>query len=748
ALADAEAATIRSRFTPYSRRNSGYALDRLLPERGQDVARLLCGSEGTLATTLRATVRLTRLPPARSLVVLGFADAVTAADAVPELLPVGPLTVESVSAELLAALPDHVRAEARQAGLPKGTTWLLVEVAGNSAVAARAAAHDLASGLVGQGMIDARTVDDPAAQAVLWRARRDASGLATRGLDGTEAWPGWEDAAVPPKHLGDYLRGLEELMARHGLSGVPYGHFGEGCLHVRIDFDLASRRGVAGFRTFVEEGADLVARLGGSVSGEHGDGRARSELLVRMYGAEVVRLFEHVKRVFDPEARLNPHVVVDPRPLDADLRVRSNTRDLPVELGYPADGGSFAAATRRCVGVGKCRQSSGGVMCPSFQVTREEEHSTRGRARLLQEMLDGRLVSGGWRSTAVRAALDLCLSCKGCLSDCPVGVDMATYKAEFTYQHFRRRPWARPRSHWSLGWLPVWVRAARLSPGVVNRLALGSGSDVVRRMAGLTTARDLPTMATERFSGWFESRETSAGPAADVLVWPDTFTEFLDPGVGRSAVRVLEAAGLSVALPSGQVCCGLTWMSTGQLATARRVLRRSLRVIAPHLAAARPIVGLEPSCAAMLAHDGPTLLPDDPLALAASRSVRTFAAAMGELRPEWRPPQVGGAALVQVHCHQHAVLGGEPDLALLRAAGIRPVAPDTGCCGLAGNFGFEPGHVEVSKAAGERVLLPAVRAASQDTAILADGFSCRTQIEQGTGRRSSHLAELLADALC
>jgi FAD/FMN-containing dehydrogenase/Fe-S oxidoreductase len=748
-LVDTEAETIRSRLSPYSRRISGYALDRLLPEHGHDVARLLCGSEGTLATTLRATLRLTRTPAARSLVVLGFADAVSAADAVPTILTAQPLTVESVNAELLAALPDHVRAEARQAGLPDGAAWLLVEVPGDDMRSARVAADDLAALVAGLGVVGVSTIDDAAAQAVIWRCRRDSAGLATRGQDGREAWPGWEDAAVPPEQLGTYLRGLEALMAQYGLSGVPYGHFGEGCLHVRIDFDLASPPGIAAFSAFLDEGTDLVARLGGSVSGEHGDGRARSALLERAYGAEVVRLFRQVKDLFDPAGALNPHVLVDPRPVDADLRWAHESRVLPrVVLGYPRDAGDFAAAVRRCVGVGKCRQGTGGVMCPSYQVTREEEHSTRGRARLLQEMVDGRVLTAGWRTPELHEALDLCLSCKGCLSDCPAGVDLATYKAEFTYQYYRGRPWARPRSHWSLGWLPVWLRLASSVPSGLGTRAIAVGrSDAVRRMAGLTVERDLPDVARRRFSDLYAAGRDGTVDRFDAVLWPDTFTEHLDPGRGMAAVAVFEAAGLAVRLPRQAVCCGLTWMSTGQIGIARRVLRRSLRVIAPHLAAGRPIVGLEPSCAATLRHDGPALLPEDPLAIAASRSVRSFAESLTELAPDWRPPSVGGRALVQVHCHQHAVMGFGPDLAMLAAAGVEAVVPDSGCCGMAGHFGFEPGHVELSKAAAERVLLPAVRAASAETTILADGFSCATQIRQGTGRRPRHLAELLATGL-
>ena len=781
-LVDEHELLIDRRFGRFSRQISGYSLQHLLPDNRFDFARLLCGSEGTLATTLRATVALTALPRAKVLLALGFSDSATAADAVMGILLHRPLTVESIAAELLDRLPRHVRAEAEAVGLPDGRAWLLVEVGGDDPVSALGPAGAIADNLRDEGVpLTSSVITDPQAQAVLWRCRRDATGLATRRADGREAWLGWEDAAVPPERLGEYLRRLDELLARHGLSGTSYGHFGEGCMHTRIDFDLLSAPGVTSYRRFVEEATDLVVSLGGSISGEHGDGRARSELLTRMYGAESVAVFREVKRVFDPQSRLNPHVIVDPAPIDANLRLRE-----PVErkqqltlFSYPEDAGSFAQAQRRCVGVGKCRQTSGGVMCPSYQVTREEQHSTRGRAHLLWEMLQGDLVEGGWRSTEVRDALDLCLSCKGCLSDCPVNVDMATYKAEFTHHHYAGRPWSRPRSHWSMGWLPVTARLASWIPRVVNATTGSRAAGLLKRLGGIAPERDLPRFASQSFRSWFAGRASAdasshtpprggsllrfgrawrptrnndpqhgAGPGRGrVVLWPDTFTNYLSPQIGKAAVRVLEDAGFEVVLPAGSVCCGLTWVSTGQLGTARRVLRRTLRVLGPELAAGTPVIGLEPSCAAMLRHDAPDLLGDDPRAAALARATRTLGEALRELAPDWTPPRVDTEALVQVHCHQHAVMGFDADTELMRAAGIEATVPDSGCCGLAGNFGFEQGHYEVSQAAGERVLLPAVRAAPDGTEILADGFSCRTQIEQGTDRRARHLVELLADAL-
>ncbi len=561
AFVDRNELLIRRRFGQFTRQISGYALHRLLPEHGYNVAGLLSGSEGGLAATLRATVALTQLPKAKVLCVLGFGDSITSADCVPIVLRHGPLTMESINIDLVERLPAEVRDAAVRAGLPDGKAWLLVELGGEDEALAARSARTLLDELRDSGSpATASLVTDPKAQAVLWRCRTDAAGLATRRADGAEAWGGWEDAAVPPERLGAYLRGLDELLGRHGLSGASYGHFGEGCMHMRIDFDLFSRSGIATYRDFVEQSTDLVVELGGSVSGEHGDGRARGELLGRMYGADGVRLFAELKEIWDPGRVMNPGMIVEPPPLDLAIRHDGPAKDrrLPTMFTYPEDDHEFAQAQRRCVGIGKCRQSSGGVMCPSYQVTREEKHSTRGRAHLLWEMLQGDLITDGWRSTEVRDGLDLCLSCKGCLSDCPVNVDMATYKAEFTQHHYARRPWARPMSHWSMGWLPLWARLAAPMPGLANRFAK---LRLTKRLGGIAPDREVPPFAHQTFTSWFAKRARNAGltrDAADrpgapgpvergrVVLWADTFTDRLAPEIGRAAVEVLEAAGFEV----------------------------------------------------------------------------------------------------------------------------------------------------------------------------------------------------------
>lgn len=754
ALVDGELARLRTGFPELPRRISGYALDALLPERGTDVARAFTGSEGTLGVLTEATLRLVETPGARALAVLGYADESAAADAAPLLLPYGPLTVEGMAADLVGDVP----------GLPKGGAWLFVEVGGATPDEAAARAAALCRAASADGAAGHTVVTDPRGQRALWRVREDAAGIATRMADGSEAWPGWEDCAVPPARLGGYLREFRALLAQHGLRGAPYGHFGDGCVHARIDFDLLGEAGVRRFREFSGDLADLVVAHGGSLSGEHGDGQARAELLPRMYGPEVVALFERFKDLWDPAAGLNPGILARPHRLDENLRFAVlPRRPVPVEFGYPHDGGDFTAAVRRCVGVAKCRDASAGssasagVMCPSYRVTREERHSTRGRARLLHEMLAGErggVVTDGWRSEDVREALDLCLSCKGCRSDCPVGVDMATYKAEFLHHHYAGR--LRPAGHYAMGWLPVWLRvagAARLGPVVNAAFRVGPVAALAKRIGGIAAERALPELAPEPFARWLARRVRARHGARPQfrssdqvsVLWPDTFTNHLTPSVGRAAVRVLEAAGKEVVLPGDKgLCCGLTWVSTGQLDHARKVMRRTLDRVGPALGL--PLLVLEPSCAATLRTDLPELLPDDPRAAELAASVRTFAEYLEERAPDWEPPRLDRPVVGQTHCHQHAVLGDAAERRLRERVGLTGELSG-GCCGLAGNFGFERGHYDVSVACAEEQLLPSVREAPEGAEVLADGFSCRTQLEQLAGRRGRHLVEVLAEAL-
>lgn len=746
---------VRTRFPRLERRVSGYNLDQLLPENGFNLARALVGSEGTLVTVLRAELAVVPKPATRSLAVLGFLDIFTAADAVPAVAAHRPLALEAMDETMYRlARAEHPDDPALR-DLPAGAGWLLVQFGGDTAEEAREKAETMMRDVCRSDGRPAPThafLGDPAREDQLWRLRESGLGVEAYPPTGRQTYEGWSDAAVPPERLGAYLRDYDRLRRRLGYrDSALYGHFGQGCVHGRLPLDLHTDDGIATYRRFAEEAADLVASYGGSLSGEHGDGQALAELLPRMFGSAVVEVFGRFKAIFDPRDRMNPGKLVHPHRLDQNLTQR---HFYPLEprhtfFDYPDDHGRFGHAATRCVGIGKCRKQTfeGGVMCPSYRVTREEEHSTRGRARLLEEMARGEVITDGWRSEAVRDALDLCLACKGCRAECPVNVDMATYKAEFLAHHYRHR--LRPAAHYSMGWLPLWAALASGAPEAVNAVTrLPVLSRLIKAAAGVAGRRELPRFAEERFTDWFKRRGPSAsGTRGHVVVWADTFTNNFDPHVGRAAVSVLEAAGFEVHVPPVALCCGLTWISTGQLGVARRVLGRSVRALTPWAEAGVPVVALEPSCAAVFRSDGPELLNTPQTQLLSSRTL-TLAELLEQRAPDWRPPSAGGSAVAQVHCHQSAIMGYDADRAVLERFGIRTKVLDSGCCGQAGNFGFEREHYDVSVACAEEGLWPAVRTAGEGDALLADGFSCRTQIAaSGTGRQGRHLAELLATAI-
>ncbi|CAM5337894.1 FAD-binding and (Fe-S)-binding domain-containing protein [Streptomyces aurantiogriseus] len=769
ALRDTYADEIRRRFPKIPRRVSGYNLDSLLPEHGFDVAGLLVGSESTLVTVLRAELELVPVVKERTLVVLGFPDITRAADAVPTVLPYEPIALEGVDTRLIHD-EEIKRLNSRAIDeLPDGDAYLMVQFGADTVEEADERAHRMLDALdESEHDPEVAFLDEPVHEEQLWQVREAGLGATAHIPGRPDTFEGWEDSAVPPGKLGDYLRRLRALFEEFGfLSDTGpslYGHFGQGCVHTRIPFDLYTADGVAAYRRFMERAADLVVEFGGSLSGEHGDGQSRGELLPRMFGEELVEAFGRLKAVFDPGDRMNPGKVVAPYRLDENLRLGGHWAPYdPQDLyfRFPHDGGSFAEAANRCVGVGKCRQQStegGAVMCPSYQVTREEEHSTRGRARLLFEMLDGHgdgALRDRWRSKAVRDALDLCLACKGCKQDCPADVDMATYKAEFLAHHYQGRPWRRPRSDWSTGWLPAVAQAvgrSRLAPLINTLTHIPPLTKAAVAVAGIED-REIPLFANETLQQWYARHEPSGdGTRGTVLLWPDTFTNHFHPHLGQAAVRVLEAAGWRVTMPAEPLCCGLTWISTGQLATAKRVLTRTVRHLAGHVRAGGLVVGLEPSCAAVFRSDATDLFPGDHDVRRLRHHTVTLAELLTEHSPGYEPPQVpahAAHALAQVHCHQHAIMGWDADRDLLRRAGVDAEPLESGCCGLAGNFGFTPGHLDVSEACAERALLPRLRATAPETPVLADGFSCRTQIHEldSGGHEAVHLAELLATGL-
>lgn len=747
-LRDRYAQQIRERFPKIPRRVSGYNLPDLLPENGFNLASALVGSESTCVVVLGAKTRLVYSPPVRSLLVLGYPDIYSAADHVPEILASSPIGLEGLDDGLVNdARAKNLHPDAIKL-LPEGGGWLLVEFGGESKQEsddkARACMEELKKAPSPPKM---KLFDDPLGERKIWEVRESGLG-ATAHVPGRKlTWPGWEDSAVPPEKVGSYLRELRKLFERYGYACDLYGHFGQGCIHVRIDFDLETHAGVEKFRAFLNDASDLVIRYGGSLSGEHGDGQARAAMLPKMFGEEIIEAFREFKTIWDPDWKMNPGKVVDPYSPTQNLRLGENYRPWSPEthFHFPADRGSFARASLRCVGVGKCRRHDGGIMCPSYMVTREEMHSTRGRARLLFEMLERQVITKGWREPSVREALDLCLACKGCKGECPVNVDMATYKAEFLSHYYKGR--VRPMPAYSMGLIYWWARLASQMPRLANYLTQTPGvREVMKSLAGIAPERQMPRFAEQTFKSWFFSRPARNVGQPKVVLWADTFNNYFLPEAAQAAVEVLEAAGYQVIVPRQSLCCGRPLYDFGMLDLAKRLLRQILQALRSEIAQGVAVVGLEPSCVSVFRDEMPNLLPNDQDAMRLSE--QSFLLGEFLARQGYTPPnKLRRKALIHGHCHHKSVLSMQDEIEVLKRLDLEFEVLDSGCCGMAGSFGFEKDHYAISLEIGERVLLPAVRQAAKDTLIVADGFSCREQIAQTSDRRALHLAQLLQMAL-
>lgn len=750
-LRDRYGPLIRDRFPDIPRRVSGYNLPPLLEENGFDVARALVGTESTCVILLEAKVALIPDPPERALLLVGYEDIYAAADHVPELMRLEPIGLEGMDyrlADFMRIKDLHVK---HLVHLPRGKGWLLVEFGGDTPEEAASRANGALETIrtSGHSFLDARVAADPLEQQAIWHVRESGLGATAFVPGQPPTWEGWEDAAVPPDRLGPYLREFRELLDRYDYDCALYGHFGEGCIHCRINFDYETRHGLDQYLAFIDEAADLVIRYGGALSGEHGDGQARGALLHKMYGDELVEGFREFKRIWDPAWRMNPGKVVDAFRPDENLAFGPDYAPpvLETTFRFPENDYSFAAATNRCVGVGKCRRTSSGTMCPSYMVTREEMHSTRGRARLLYEMVRGDVIRDGWRSEEVRAALDLCLSCKGCKSDCPVDVDMATYKAEFMSHHYQGR--LRPRAAYSMGLIHWAARLARLAPDLVNWATQTPGiAAVVKKVAGVAPQRDMPLFADQTFRDWFRRRGESKVDGPRVIIWPDTFNDAFHPDVGRAAVEVLEGAGFRPAMPERVLCCGRPLYDFGMLDLARRKLRQILDELRDEIRAGTPIVGVEPSCVAVFRDELINLFPHDADARRLSRQTYVLSEFLAEHAADRDLGSLRGEkGLVHGHCHHKAVLEFDAELALLDRIGLDYDVLDSGCCGMAGPFGFQAEHYDVAQACAERVLLPAIRDADPRTMIITSGFSCREMVEQNRLRRPIHVAEVVHMAM-
>ncbi|HEV2699280.1 MAG TPA: FAD-linked oxidase C-terminal domain-containing protein [Terriglobales bacterium] len=752
AIRDQHADVIRQRFPNIPRRVSGYNLNFLLPENGFHVARALVGSEGTCVTTLEATCRLVESPPERVLLVIGCRDIYECADLVPEVLSHKPIGLEGMDSWLVECTRRKSLNPDGLALLPKGGGWLLAEFGAISALEAESQARRLSDQLTrSSNSINTALVPDRNQARKIWEVRESALGAVTYVPGEPPNWEGWEDSAVAPEKLGAYLRDLSKLADGYKYRYTLYGHFGDGCVHNRMSFDLWSAEGVKKFRSFMEEAADLVLSYGGSLSGEHGDGQARAELLPKMFGPELMEAFRKFKLLWDPDWKMNPGKVVLPKRMDENLRLGPGHKPWQPQthFKFPHDEGSLAQATLRCVGVGKCRQYEGGVMCPSFRATREEKHSTRGRARLLWEMTNGEVVRDRWRDPDVKSSLDPCLSCKGCKSDCPVSVDIATYKAEFLSHYYDGQ--IRPLNHYAFGQIDRWARLASVAPALVNFVTQTPGlRDLAKAIAGISSHLSIPQFARQTFVSWFKqnrARQTVHRTGEQVLLWPDTFNNYFHPETAIAAVEVLEAAGYEVRLPRRQVCCGRPLYDFGMLGRAKQLLIKTLAVLEREITSGTPIVVLEPSCASVFHDELLNLLPDDDRSRKLSSQVFLLGEFIEKKAPDFSIPKLHLSALLHGHCHQKSIMKMTDEEALLGRMGIEHQAPAPGCCGMAGAFGFEKDKYDVSHAIAELELLPAIRKAPLDSLLISDGFSCREQIKQCTGRRALHLAEVIQMAL-
>ncbi len=759
ALRDRHAGEIRRRFPPVSvlpRRVSGYNLDELLPERGFNVARALVGTEGTCVSVLRATLLLTPALLERVTVVVEFDALADAAEQIEAILEWKPIALEGIDDVLFedARVQPAQRQALAELPRPGDHSWLLVQFGSDSASEVRATAEAFEKWLVREKGLAGDRVKRFAGPALggasekIWGIREAGLGATAFPPDGKDHWPGWEDSAVPPSRVSDYVRDLRRLYEKHGLRGAIYGHFGQGCIHSRISFDLRTAQGLTTYRRFMDDASDLVVSYGGSLSGEHGDGQQRAEFLGKQFGAEIVDAMREFKLVWDPDWKMNPGKVIDPYRIDQNLKlgVRYNPPRPRTKFAFQKDGGDFAHAALRCVGVGKCRKPDGAdVMCPSYIVTREEKHTTRGRARLLFEMLQGDVVRDGWKSEEVRGALDLCLACKGCTNDCPVNVDMPTLKAEFLYHHYEGLRHNRGRHMYAFGFVDQASRLASLFPEIANALTQAPGlSRLAKWAAGIDRRRRIPRFAPTTLQAWFRRRGPRNPGGERVVLWPDTFNNHFHTEVGVAAVEALEAAGYRVSMPFGHVCCGRPLYDYGFLDAAERYLKRTLRQLRDEIRSGTPVIGLEPSCVAVFKDEMLGMLPHDDDVRRLADNVAHFSdflAREGVALP--RLP--GGRAVVWGHCHQKATGGTASERDLLgEGMGLSVEEAKGGCCGLAGSFGFEAGKYDISMRCGEVGWLPAARKAPADALLVADGFSCKTQLEQSdVGRRALHLAEVI-----
>jgi FAD/FMN-containing dehydrogenase/Fe-S oxidoreductase len=752
-IRDQYAGLIRAKYPNIPRRVSGYNLDQLLPENGFNVAKSLVGTEGTCMIVLEAKLRLIQSPQHRSLVCLGYSDTFSAADHVPEILPLKPIGLEGFEGSIVDGLKKKNAPNLEL--IPEGRGFLLVEFGSNDPAEADAKAQQLIEQLKRAPDAPNMRLYTKAEARHVWKLREAGPRAAAAAPGAPPEWEGWDDAAVPPEKLGNYLRDIRALLDEFHYHTSFYGHFGHGCIHMRVSFDLQSENGIRNYQEFVERAADIVVSYDGSLSGEHGDGQSRAALLPKMYGPELIRAFGEFKSAWDPDNKMNPNKVVNAYLPTENLRLGADYRphDPKTYFHFPDDEGSFAKAALRCIGLGECRKHDSGTMCPSYMATLEEEHSTRGRAHMLWEVLQGEVISDGWNDEHVKESLELCLSCKACKSECPTNVDVATYKSEFLAHYYENN--TRPLHAYAFGMIDRWAALGSKVPWLANFFNSAPGfKQIMQGVLQLSSKRKMPRLASSTFQSWARKHRVPVPGGAtvaanngagsmEVILWADTFNNYFHPDTSRAALEVLRAAGFRVSVPQVHLCCGRPLYDFGLLEEAIQYLERVMSVLGPQIKAGVPIVVLEPSCASVFRDELRNLFPKDLRAIKLRSQTFLLSEFLERFAPGFVAPQLSGKVLLHGHCHHKSLAGMSAEESVLRKTGAELQSIDSGCCGMAGPFGFEKDKYEVSQAVGERVLLPAVRTAPESTVIVSDGFSCREQIEQATGRKALHLAEAL-----
>jgi len=760
AIRDQYAALIRSKYPNIKRRVSGYNLDQLLPENGFNVARALVGTEGTCVTVLQARVHLIKNPEHKQLVVLGFEDIYLAGDSVPGIMPFTPIAMEGLDWGIVGGLKDRNLQQTEVAMLPDGRAWLLVELAADSDDQLQRKVQEFVTAMQSStDVISVLAVTDESDAAAFWRIRELGASATSMSLNPGDTDPvvGWEDTAVDPHRLGDYLRDFQKLVDKYEYQTCLYGHFGDGCIHARITFDTRTQAGVDKFRNFGKDIAELVVSYGGSLSGEHGDGQAKAEFLPIMYGEELMDAFRRFKGAWDPGLRMNPGKLIDAYRVDENLRFGPEYKT-PSEtsvLKFTTDAGGFGRATERCTGMGKCRAQKG-AMCPSYQATQKEIYSTRGRAHLLHEIMRGEIFSdgdsNGWDNTQVEDSLSHCLSCKACKTECPTQVDIAAYKAEFMHKHYSKK--RRPLAHYVFGNIGTLLPTLSRFPKLGNLLFKSPAKPVINHLLRLNKQAKLPQIAEQNFKQWAIANARrndehfiwfGQADAPTTILWADSVNTHYRPHLLQTTIRVLQKSGFQVGVATAHFCCGRPLYEHGFLEKGKQQLNTILDSFYPTLPSHAKVVVLEPSCLSVFQDEMLKLFPEDTRSVDLSNRTMTVAQLLAEnsVAPKTRLAR----GIIHLHCHDKSSSIDSFDRQWMQKCFDTLQEPEQSCCGMAGTYGLQKNTRRIGLKLFNRSLKGSIDQSQSDTYIVTNGFSCNSQIQNETSRYSKHPVEIIDECL-